>query len=431
MNQVNSLLFQPIKLGNLELKGRLIKSAMVETMCTDEGFVTEMLIDHYREIAKGGTPLIITGASSFNGFSRGVPRQISVDADDKIPGLKKLADAVHEQGGKIMVQIYHTARQASPAPVGREEAQAPSPVFEPMLGVKPKAMTKKEISETVIQFAEAAERCKKAGMDGVQIHAAHGYLISSFLTPHTNRRKDEYGGSFENRMRFLIEVYRAIRVRVGADYPLILKLNGSDDLPLRRGLSTKALVQIAKRMEEEGINGIEITAGHYESGTTFSRGKWNGYTREVMLRGPGQSMGRLRRTGMLIMSPLMDLFFKVMAAYRPGFNLEYAKEFTQALSVPVICVGGLSDAETMNKALLNRYCDVIAVARGHIADPFLYYNLKNNLAGPKCNYCNLCFTRAGVEPLACLNPTVSKQREEMIARLNHEAGSINNQVINQ
>lgn len=424
MNENQLGLFEAIKIGKLELPARLVKSAMVETMCKDDGTVTEELIQHYREIAEGGTPLIITGAASFNVYSRGVPKQISVGDDQKIAGLKKLADAIHQAGGKIMVQIYHTARQATPEPVGRSIAQAPSSVYEPMVGVKPKAMSLEEIQSTVEEFAQAALRCKKAGMDGIQIHAAHGYLISSFLTPHTNRRKDKYGGSFENRMRFLVEVYRRVRDKVGSEYPIIMKLNGSDDLPFRKGLSTSELVKVAKVMEKEGVDGVEITAGHYESGTTFSRGKWKGYTRAVMINGPGQSMGWMRRRTMLLFAPLMDYFFSKVAAFKPGFNLAYAKAFKESLTIPVICVGGLSNRVLMKDAIKKGYCDMISVARGHIADPYLFTHIRHNQAGPECDYCNLCFTRAGVEPLKCLNPKVSQVRELMMSEINQNESEI-------
>jgi 2,4-dienoyl-CoA reductase-like NADH-dependent reductase (Old Yellow Enzyme family) len=132
-------------------------------------------------------------------------------------------------------------------------------------------------------------RCREAGFDGIQMHAAHGYLINQFLTPHTNRRSDEYGGSFENRLRFLVESYRAARERIGEDYPIILKLNGSDELPLRKGLGTHQLVAVAQRMQEEGLDAVEISVGHYESGLTFERGRSKGFFRTVVNEGARRS----------------------------------------------------------------------------------------------------------------------------------------------
>jgi len=415
LEQQKTDLFEPLYIGKLKLSGRVAKSATVETRCTEEGYITDEFLKFYQEIAQGGTPLIITGAASYNQYSRGVPHQISVDADDKIAGLTRLADTVHQYDSKIMVQIYHTARQAMPVPVGRIDAQAPSAVYEPSLGVRPRAMSVAEIRETITQFADAAERCKKAGIDGVQIHAAHGYLISSFLTPHTNRRKDQYGGSFDNRLRFLIELYHAIRERVGDDYPLILKLNGADDLPLRKGLSTETLVKIAVRMEQEGIDAVEISAGHYESCTSFERGRWKGFTRAMLKHGPGQALAWYRRFVMNLFAPLIDMIFDKVSGFSEGFNLSYAQQFTAALNIPVICVGGFVNRQTMESALANNECDMVSVARGLLADPYLYRHLKDDKPGPVCDYCNACFTRAGSSPLACINPDVGRQRSKMLA----------------
>ncbi|WP_310620058.1 NADH:flavin oxidoreductase [Flexibacterium corallicola] len=415
-----NLLFQSIKIGGVELSGRLAKSATVETRCTEDGFITDQLIEFYEEIARGGTPLIISGASSYNRYARGVPYQISVDADDKIPGLKKLAQAVHRHQSKIFIQIYHTSRQALPEPVGRKDAQGPSSVREPTLGVKPRAMSIAEIQETIQEYALAAERCKKAGIDGVQIHASHGYLISAFLTPHTNRRKDQYGGSFENRMRLLVETYRAVRKRVGPDYPLILKLNGSDELPFRKGLGTSELVKVAQNMEGEGIDAVEITTGHYESGTTFSRARWQGFTKLLTSKGVGANFSWPRRWGMWLVAPVIDSLFNKISVYSEGFNANYARQFKAALKIPVICVGGFIQKDAMEASLQRGDSDMISVARALVADPYLYRNLQDGIKGPQCQYCNKCLALAGVKPLTCFHLEVAIQRQKMIASYAHK-----------
>ncbi len=404
--QANSGIFDPIRIGQLQLSGRFAKSATVETRCTVDGYVTDELVQFYENIARGGTPLIISGAASYNSYSRGVAHQISVDHDDKIEGLKKVADAVHRHGSKMFIQIYHTSRQAIPEGVGRSEAQAPSKVWEPTLGVMPRPMTLTEIEQTIEDFAAAAERCQKAGFDGIQIHAAHGYLISAFLTPHTNRRKDRYGGSLSNRMRLLLETYRAVRRRVGPDFPVTMKINGSDELPLRRGMPTSDLVAVTKMMEDEGLDAVEISTGHYESGTTFSRARWKGFTKRMATVGAGKNMSFLRRNSMRIFAPFVDTLFNFMGGYEEGFNLKYAREFTKKLNIPVICVGGFIHKDAMEKALLDGDCDIISVARGLIADPHLYKHMKEDRHGPLCVHCNGCLAVAGVQPAACGNPKV-------------------------
>lgn len=410
-------LFTPINIGNLELSGRLVKSATTETRCTEDGFVTDELIEYYEQIARGGTPLLITGNAFFDLYSKAGPRQLGADNDDKIPGLRRLADAVHRHGSKVFMQIYHVGRQAIPRFVGRKDAVAPSPVFEPTLGVRPREITKEEIGETIRGFADAAARAREAGFDGIQIHAAHGYLLSAFLTPHTNRRKDEYGSSFDKRLRLLIEVYRAIRERVGDDYPVIMKINGSDDLPLRKGLKTDELVEVARRMENDGIDGVEITAGHYESGFTFERGQWKKFFSTVTTIGMGTNLPWYHRGTARLLAPLLDFGLRRVAGYREGFNLSYSRSFKQALRIPVICVGGFVRREAMENAIRSGDCDMVAVARALIADPFLYRHMQQGVKGPECDFCNACYARGAMWPVDCYNEEIRAERDRLLKGL--------------
>lgn len=433
-----STLLTPIRIGSLTLPGRFVKSATLETRCTDDGFVTDALVEYYEQIAKGGTPLLITGNAYFSLYSKAASRQLAADDDDKIPGLKLLTEAVHRHRGKIFLQVYHVGRQAVPKFVGRTDAVSPSRVFEPTLSVRPRAITREEIRDTVKGFADAAERARKSGFDGIQIHAAHGYLISAFLTPHTNRRTDEYGGSsknrvrfipgqdgrrrlrydyggsFDNRVRFLVEVYRATRERVGADFPVILKLNGSDDLPLRKGLRPEDLVQVARHMETEGVDAVEVTAGHYESGLTFERGQWRGFFRNVTTVGLGRKFPWYYRGTLRVLSPLLDWGLGLVAPYSEGFNLRYAKLFKQALKIPVICVGGFVHREAMERAIAGGECDMVSVARALIADPYLYRHMQQGVVGPQCDFCNECYARATALPVDCYNETIRAQKDRML-----------------
>lgn len=415
------LLFAPIRIGTLEISGRLAKSATLETRCTDDGFVTDQLVDYYEQIARGGTPLLITGNAYFDIYSQAVPRQLAADNDDKIPGLKRLVDAVHQHGSKILLQIYHVGRQAVPSRVGRKDALAPSPVFEPTLNVRPRAMTRDEIKKSIQGFADAAARGLEAGFDGVQIHAAHGYLINQFLTPHTNRRTDEYGGTLDNRMRYFIEVYRAIRERVGNDCPVIIKINGSDDLSLRKGLATEELVEVARRMEAEGIDAVEITAGHYESGFTFERGQWKGFFKTVTTVGIGQYQPWYQKGGVRLLAPLLEWWLGRVAGYSEGFNLGYSKQFKRALKIPVICVGGFVHQDAMERAIAEGDCAMVSLARALIADPFLYRHMQEGVQGPVCDFCNACYARAASLPVDCYNEQVSALKQRMLREAGYRA----------
>lgn len=248
MPAVESALFQPLDIGGITIPGRVIKAATSETRATQDGVATQATIDFYQPIARGGTPLVITGHIYVSLDGKSTPMQMGIDDDAKIPALARLVDAVHANGVKVFAQISHSGREVLPGYAGIPEAVSCSDVKDLSTGVRPRALTVPEIQRVVERFGEAAARCRKAGFDGIEIHAGHGYLISQSLTPHTNRRTDEYGGSLRNRVRFLSEVHRAIRAHAGSDYPVIMKLNGSDYLPLRAGLNTPELVEIARIM---------------------------------------------------------------------------------------------------------------------------------------------------------------------------------------
>ena len=252
----DGILFSPIRIGTLDLPGRLFKTATAETRATIDGFVSQDVIDFYVPIAQGGTPLIITGNIYISRQAKSAPHQLGVDDDDKIPGLAQMVDAVHAHGSKMFAQLNHCGRQVVPGFVGAVDVVSASGVKDLLTGTVPREMSVTEIHRIVEQFAAAAGRCQRAGFDGVQMHSANGYLLSQFLTPYTNRRQDEYGGSLERRTRFGCEVYRAIRAEVGPDFPVIIKMNGADRLPLRDGLQTSELVKVAQIMQTEGVDAV-------------------------------------------------------------------------------------------------------------------------------------------------------------------------------
>ena len=412
----NGVLFTPITIGKLTLPGRLIKTATAETRASDDGLVTPQLIDFYLPMAKGGTPLIITGNIYVSRDGKSAPHQVGADSDDKIPGLTQLVAAVHAHGSKMFAQLNHCGRQVVPRFAGLPEAVSASGVKELMTGTQPRALTIAEIQRIVERYADAAERCKKAGFDGVQIHSANGYLMSQFLTPYTNRRTDEYGGSLYRRTRMLREVFGAIRARVGADFPIIIKMNGSDDLPLRPGLSTPELVEIATIMEREGVDAIEVSVGHYESGFPMVRGTFLRCLRN-MVQGSMRYLPFFRRWGFRLFWPILALLFDLIWTRREGFNLPYTQEFKKRLSIPVICVGGFLTRDAMEAAIAQGRCDIVSAGRAFIADPLLYRHLRLNEPGPRCVDCNACIGHLGAQPADCYHPLVRAEKDAMLARL--------------
>jgi 2,4-dienoyl-CoA reductase-like NADH-dependent reductase (Old Yellow Enzyme family) len=208
-------------------------------------------------------------------------------------------------------------------------------------------------------------------------------IMNQFLTPYTNRRGDAYGGSLEGRSRLLCEAIRAIRARVGLDFPLIVKLNGSEDLPLRAGLKTSELVAVAAVLEREGIDAIEIPIGHYESGFPMVRGTFGRCLRN-MVRGSMRHLPFFRRWVMRLTWPVLALAFNALWRGREGFNLRYAPPFKASLRVPVICVGGFRSRRAMEDALDRGLCDIVSAGRAFVADPLLYRHLRDASPGPVC-----------------------------------------------
>jgi 2,4-dienoyl-CoA reductase-like NADH-dependent reductase (Old Yellow Enzyme family) len=415
MSSREAILFSPLIIGPLEIAGRVVKTSTSETRATAEGVAGPQLVDFYEPIAAGGTPLIITGNIYTSRGGQSTPNQMGADEDAKIAGLAALTRAVHRHGSRIFAQLSHAGRQVVPAFVGLSEAVSASDVKELTIGTRPRPLTIEEIGRIVEEFGEAARRCREAGFDGVQVHAGHGYLISQFLTPYTNRRTDGYGGSPENRMRLLREVHRAIRARTGPDFPVILKLNGDDALPLRAGLGTAALVEIARQLEADGIDAVEVSVGQYESGFPVVRGTF-GRCLRGMVDGSVRFLPPLRRTAFSLSWPLLAVACDRLWPPSEGYNLRFAQAFKAALSIPVICVGGFHSRARMEAAIAQGQCDAVSCGRAFIADPFLFRHLRAAGASPECVYCNACVGRIGSQALDCFHPEVRALKDAMLER---------------
>jgi 2,4-dienoyl-CoA reductase-like NADH-dependent reductase (Old Yellow Enzyme family) len=410
---MTDLLAEPLRIGNLEVAGRVFKTATVESRADDAGFVTDELVAFYEPIARAGTPLVITGNLYVSPQGKSTRGMCGVDEDAKIPGLTRWAESLHRYGSKLIGQLNHCGRQVIAGHTGVHDPVSASAVYEPLLGTKPRALRRDEIPGVIDAFAAAAQRCQAAGFDGVQIHAAHGYLLNQFLTPHTNRRTDEYGGSAENRLRIVREILRETRRRCGPDFPLLLKLNGHDRLPGRRGLATSDWVEIARALEAEGADAVEVSVGHYESGFVMMAGSFDGFYRNLLELGLGRHMDAFRRFSLRVGHRLFDAMSRRLWPPREGFNLEFSRALKRALRIPVICVGGFHTRAAIEAALAEGAADAISCGRAFIADPYLFEHLKTNTAGPQCDYCNLCLARATL-PVDCWNPSVRAAKHEML-----------------
>ncbi len=369
-------LFEPASIGNMQLRNRIVMPPMGTGYAADQGYVSQRLIDYYEARARGGAGLIIieTIAPALQCKS---PRQTTLGDDKYMPGWQKLTEAIHRHGAKIAAQLQHSGWENRD---GRRVQVAPSPIVVParvvgVAGGPPHELTADEISEIVGWFAAATRRARDSGFDGVEIHGAHQYLVASFLSPATNKRQDKYGGTVENRARFLIEIIEALRETVGPDYPVWPRLNGQEygfD-----GVTIEETKQVVPMAVKAGVQAIHVSG--YAAGSFVTK------------------------------APLTDT---------PGFLAPLAEEVKKITSVPVIAVGRL-DPDLGEQILEAGKADLIAIGRRIMADP----ELPNKAAAGKldeiipCINCMECIERPRAEgqgTRCTINATVGKESEYQI-----------------
>lgn len=344
--------FETTLINGLALSNRFIRSATWTGMASKEGASTSRLSRLMAGLAQGGVGLIMTGHAYIRAEGQAGPWQLGVHHDELIPGLKEMTRAVHDAGGRIALQIAHAGLFARHNITGLPQL---APTELECYGDSPiKAMTADDISSTVKAFGEAALRAKKAGFDGIQVHAAHGYLLSQFLSPAFNRRCDRYGGPVENRARILLEVLTEIRGKVGGEFPVMVKMNSRDFM--EGGLRLEESVKAGQLLEQNGVDAIELSGGTPVSGDLFpSRGR--------------------------IVSREKEAYFK-----------DAAKEFKKNLDVPLILVGGIRSYEVTEELLQERVADYISMSRPFIREPDLINRWKRgNRQKAKCVSDNQCF----------------------------------------
>lgn len=373
-----SILFQPGTIGGLTLKNRLVRSAFLENMATRDGLPTDDTLRHYERLARGGVGLIITGMAYVSPGGRGQPLQHGAHTDAMIPAWRKITDSVHALGGKIAMQLVHCGRQTNPKALSGTRSVAPSSVPDLFYLTRPRRMTGEEIHQTIRDFGDAARRVRAAGFDAVQIHGAHGYLVSGFLSPLTNRRRDEWGGDPERRLRFLAEVYRAVREGVGDDFPVLCKLNADDQV--WGGLTTRESFPAARRLAEMGLDALELSGGIFEVFLRICRG---GAPTEILAldRNP------IVRHGLRAAFRLQEMATPFEEAYfRP-----YATRLKPTLAIPLILVGGIRTPDTAESLLTSGVADFVSLARPLVREPGLPNRWRSGeRRAAQCDSCNRC-----------------------------------------
>ncbi len=335
------------------LCNRLVRSATWEGMCKPDGRPTEKLADCYYKLGKGGIGLIISGYAFIRPEGRQISSKMGIHTDNFSEDYRRLTQAVHDAESRISIQLVHAGGQTDPRTAGCQPL-APSAVQVKQFPTTPAELTKNEIHAIAVAFGEGARRARDWGFDAVQLHGAHGYLINQFLSPLTNRRNDEYGGSLENRCRFALEAYQQVRDAVGPEFPVMIKLNASDNL--NDGLEIDDAAMAAKKLSEAGIDAIEVSAGTSASGDK---------------------------------TPIQK---KIDSPEKETYNLDLARRIKTVVSCPVMVVGGFRSIEVVEKAIRDDGMDYVAMSRPLIREPGLPNRwFKGDRSPATCISCNGCF----------------------------------------
>ncbi|MFZ0132545.1 MAG: NADH:flavin oxidoreductase [Desulfobacterales bacterium] len=368
-------LFEMTEINGMKMKNRFVRSATYTALAEIDGTATDRLSDFMAELARGEVGLIITGHAYVTREGQAGPRQLGIYSDAIIQGLKRVTAAVHENDGVVAVQLAHAGKKGIGK--GAYVALGPSAVLEAG-EKKASAMTLDDIQRTVTAFGDAAGRAVESGFDAIQIHAAHGYLLSQFLSPYSNKRDDDYAGTLENRSRMLREVYAEIRRRVGDSYPVLAKINSEDFL--EGGFTVAEMLEVAHMLADRGLDAIEMSGGTFESGKFIPSRKGTAKSEE-----------------------------------REVYYREAAKAFKKEIGIPLILVGGVLSFTIAEEIVATGLADYVALSRPLIREPRL---VKRWQGGDRrkatCVSCNKCFaTLATKEALHCAKEEKERRKGKL------------------
>ncbi len=367
-------LFTPGMIGGLELKNRIVMPAMGCSLAEPSGEAGQRMIKYYADRARGGAGLIITEITRVDDETGvGTPNQLSVTNTHIVGQLHRLVETVHAYDTKLFVQLHHPGNQTPSRLIGGKQPVSASDITCKVIGEQPRPLTTEEVEGMVKKFVTGAVIAQKAGVDGVEIHAAHGYLVSQFLSPHTNKRTDKYGGSFEGRMRFITEIIMGIKAYCGPKFPISVRMNGSDYL--EDGITEEDAIMQAKYLEKLGISVLNVSCGTYDSGATIIEPNY----------------------------------------FAEGWKKHLAANIRKEVSIPVIAVCNIKHPAVAEQLLEEEFADFVGIARGQLADPDWGIKAKagKDVLIRKCLGCMECFRilNDGL-PLGCtLNPVLGREFE--------------------
>ncbi|MFW9987772.1 MAG: NADH:flavin oxidoreductase [Candidatus Odinarchaeota archaeon] len=361
-------LFSPKKIGNVQIKNRIVRSATFTNTAEKYGYIGDRFIELYEILAEGGTGLIITEATAVDPSGTGGQYQACLYDDSYNPGHKKLVNKVHEfSDTKIAIQLVHTGRLGYHP---KYPTVAPSPIHSESTGITPRELSTEEVKEFIQKFVTSGIRAYECGYDMVQLHAAHGYFLCNFISPFTNKRNDEFGGSIENRTRILKDIYNGLRDEIGKKFPIIIKLQVVDVIP--NGLIEDEGIKLAKILANTGFDAIEPSGGGRES----------------------QMFEKNTFPSKVVKKPNDENYF-----------LPIAKKIKPLLkNCALILVGGIRNPISAERILQNNEVDFVSLSRPLIYEPELPNRWQNGDTAPaKCISCNSCYTvmEKGV-PVYCI-----------------------------
>jgi 2,4-dienoyl-CoA reductase-like NADH-dependent reductase (Old Yellow Enzyme family) len=430
----NDVLFQPLKFKNLTVKNRVFRSNIAGRLDNYDGSGNQARINWEVKFAKGGVGAIISSFVPVQIRGRIMPNYATIDTDERIPFWRKVGEAVHQHDCKYILQLSHGGRQRDVPGIEYPKGLSSTDKSDPLHGFECQRMTTADIRETVNAFADGARRAREAGLDGVELHGANGYLITQFLSSAINDRTDEYGGSLENRARFVVEIVKAIRAKVGPDFHLQMKISATEHnnallfLKLEKpGNVVSDSIQVCQWLVQAGADSIHVSTGSSfphplnPAGADFPVDVLASTYEQLVSSGQNTF-----RNFLLFRGDVTGELFKKQwldAGAPPdkieGLNLPDARAIKQAVPVPVLCTGGFQTASVIRDAITRGDCDGVSIARPLVANN----DLVNQFAAGKdraerpCTYCNKCLVHVVEHPIGCYEESRFNSRDEMIAEV--------------
>ncbi len=428
---MSDIIFEPLHFRNLTVKNRIFRSNISGRFDNYDGSGTQVRINWELKFARGGVGAIISSFVPVHPRGRIIPNYATIHHDDRIPFWRALGQAVHEHDCRYILQLSHGGRQRDVPDLSYPKGQSSTDKKDPLHGFECDRMTIADIAEVVAAFAEGARRARDAGLDGVELHGANGYLITQFLSSAINDRTDEYGGSLENRARFVLDIVRAIRARVGRDFHLQMKISATDHnnslFVLKHekpGNTVEESAQVCRWLVDAGVDAI-----HVSTGSAFPHPR-NPAGSDLDVDLLSHTYEQLASSGANTFRNLLLFHNDVTAAvFRKqwldagvakdqieGVSLADSRVIKRAVTVPVLCTGGFQTASVIRKAITDGDCDAVSMARPLVANNDLVHQFAagRDRAERPCTYCNKCLVHVVEHPIGCYEEIRYPSREAML-----------------